>query len=250
MKIRSLLSAIGFGLLSALPGFPSAQAAVYTSGHGDIGVEYLPGTAEFAPHWHLIAGAVVDGVPLVGEAEYEPGEMVARVRGKGSVSGAAAAALGVAPGSLVWRTGSSAYPPNLGFGLEEVGDETDWLEGTITLTLGHVSGPGAVALGQTIPGFGSFLWFASDPDATAMGNRWESGVGSHGHLDWYFSRPGSYAFEWTWSGVYLGGGVPVNVTGTGTFHVEVVPEPGSWGLLGGGLAVAALLGRRARRRAV
>jgi len=250
MKLNPLfrIGLIGAGIFFATARELPLHAAVYTSGHGDIGIEYTPGETEFEPHWHLDAGAIVDGAPLpFGGEEYEPDAVIARLGTRTTASGGIATALGVDSGTAVWRTGSSAYPPNLGFALEEVGMPEDWLDEVITLTLTSVSGPGAVAVSQTIISVGTFVWFSSDIGATVMDNQWDFGVGGHQHLDWYFTLPGMYEFEFSWSGVYIGGETPINVSGEGVFGVQVVPEPGTWALLGGGVIVMGFLRRRLRR---
>ncbi|MGF1678728.1 MAG: hypothetical protein ACFCUX_06000 [Candidatus Methylacidiphilales bacterium] len=57
---------------------PVIAQAIYTSGHGDIGVGYDSVNEAFEPHWHMDAGAVIDGSPLVAGEEYEPDALMAR----------------------------------------------------------------------------------------------------------------------------------------------------------------------------
>ncbi|HWL53145.1 MAG TPA: choice-of-anchor M domain-containing protein [Chthoniobacteraceae bacterium] len=238
------------GLAFAVPGV--AAQSIYTNGHGDLGVEYTPGETEFEPHWHIGAGAMVDGAPLAEGEEFAPGDLVARLSTTSNVGNASVAdALGVSTGTAVYRTGITAYPPNLGFGLEEVGLPDDWLGGAITLTLTGFSGPGQMAISQTVSGLGTFVWFSSLGDGyTVADNEWEFAVGGHQHNDWWFSETGIYEVTFEWSGTYIGGGEPVDVTGAGTFglQVGVIPEPGTWALLAAGGAMLVLLRRRSLAR--
>lgn len=252
MKSKFLLLAgvIGTGFLFNTVSV-HAQA-IYTEGHGDLGVEYTPGETEFEPHWHLGAGAVVDGEPLAEGDEFAPDAAVARLFGTANVSQSSVAnALGVSTGYTAYRTGITAYPPNLGFALEEVGSPDVWagdeFGGIITLTLTGFSGPGKMALSQTIGGFGTYVWFSSLGDSyTVADNSWGMPVGGHIHLDWWFSEAGVYEVTFDWNGTYIGGETPIDVTGSGTFgfQVGVVPEPGTWVLLASGLLTLVILRRR------
>jgi surface-anchored protein len=243
-----MLAAGILGAGSILAAGPARAASIYTAGHGDIGVEYTSGETEFEAHWHLGAGAVVDGSPLGSEAEYEPGDIVGQLSTTTEVSNASvAAALGVATGTTVYRMGNTAYPPNIGFALEEVGADTDWQDGTITLTMTSFSGPGALAISQTISGFGTFVWFSSEGESfTVDDNKWEFGVGGHQHNEWWFTEKGNYEVTFEWNGTYIGAGGPTAVSSSGTFGFQVVPEPGSAGLLAAGLSGMAFLRRRTR----
>lgn len=251
MKTRHthLVAVLAAGTLM-LVGPPATAQFIYTDGHGDMGIEYEPGETEFEPHWHLGAGAVVDGVPLDSGEEFEPDGIVARFSGTANVGPVSLAdALGVGTGYTAYRTGNASYPPNLGFGLEEVGAPGDWLDESITLTLTGFSGPGEMALSQTLgaPFNTTLVWFSSLGDGyTVADNSWDLPVGGHIHLDWWFTEAGFYEVEFTWNGTYIGGGSPVDVTGTGTFGLDVVPEPGVAGLLA--LASVLLMVAALRRR--
>lgn len=235
-----------------LGGLSATAQSVYTAGHGDLGIEYTPGETEFEPHWHLGAGAVVDETPLDNGEEFAPDEIVARFFGTANVGAASlASALGVSTGYTAYRTGNASYPPNLGFGLEEVGSPEGWLDETITLTLTGFSGPGEMALSQTLgaPINQTLVWFSSLGDGyTVDNNSWGLPVGGHIHLDWWFTEMGIYEVEFTWNGTYIGGESPVDISGSGTFglQVGVVPEPGIVGLLASGLLM--LAARRRYRR--
>lgn len=217
-------------------GGPSVAAQfMFTEGHGDMGIGYTPGESVFEPHWHLDAGSVVDGIPLAGSEEFEPGGLVTRFSGTANVGVVSLAdALGVSTGYTAYRTGNASYPPNLGFGLEEVGAPGDWLDESITLTLTGFFGPGEMALSQTLgaPFNMTLVWFSSLGDGyTVSDNSWTLPVGGHVHLDWWFTEAGFYEVGFTWNGTYIGGDSPVEVGGAGTFGLDVVPEPEVAGLL-------------------
>jgi len=245
LKRLMAVSVIGSGLLFAST--PGHTQSIYTDGHGDIGVEYTPGETEFEPHWHIGAGAVVNGEVVEEEEEFAPGDMEARLFGTANVNSPVAEALGVSTGDTAYRTGITAYPPNLGFALEEVGPPEEWLGESITLTLTGFSGPGEMAISQTVSGIGTFIWFSSLSDSyTVADNSWQFAVGGHQHLDWWFSEAGVYEVTFDWNGTYIGGETPIAVTGSGTFgfQVGVVPEPGTWGLTAVGLLLLLTFRRR------
>lgn len=244
-SLRAALLAAAF--LSLLAPRASAQG-YYTAGHGDLGIEYEAGSGEFEAHWHLGAGAVVDGVELSTDDEFAPDEIIGWLNSTSTVSSASvASALGVSTGTTVFRTGITAYPPNVGFALEEVGAPGDWTDGTITLSLAAVSGPGEVAISQTISGIGTLVWFSSvDAGLTSSGNAWSFGVGLHQHLDWFFTEAGFYELTFEWAGEHAIDGL---VTGTGTFGFQVgaIPEPSTYAAFFGAAALGLALWQRRRR---
>lgn len=251
LKTHLLAGLLGAGFLFTTS--PVHAQAIYTEGHGDLGVEYTPGETEFEAHWHIGSGAIVDGQPVPGldGEEFAPDGLVARLTATSSVSNSSvASALGVSTGYTAYRTGITAYPPNLGFALEEIGAPGDWMNETIRLTLTGFSGPGELAISQTIVGLGTFVWFSSLGDGfTVDDNGWEFAVGGHQHLDWWFTEAGIYEIGFTWTGTYIGGENPIDVSGSGTFgfQVDVVPEPGTWGLLMAGLLILGIFGQRRLR---
>lgn len=243
-KVLLLAGVIGAGLCSP---FNSVRAqAIYTEGHGDLGIEYEAGETEFEPHWHLHEGAVVNGAPLAVEEEYAPNELIARTSATASAPAGSADWLGVSPGTTIHRLGSETYEPELGFGFEEL-TESDWLDSTITMTLSgwNPANPGHVALllgtSPGAPVYASTFNIASSENANSWGV--DLGVG-HEHLAWNFSAPGYYELTFTWSGTYIGEGAEpggTSVSGSGTFGVQVVPEPGTWALVGIGFSALLLL---------
>lgn len=243
-KHRSLAASLLAAVL-LLATSASAQA-VYTAGHGDLGIEYEDG--EFHSHWHIGAGATVNGSALSQDTEYEPASLIGFLQGTSAVSNAnVAAALGVSTGTTVFRTGITAYPPNIGFGLEEL-TPSDWQDGTITLALTSFSGPGEVALSQTVNTIGTFVCFSSVGDGVTANsnNTWDFGVGGHQHLDWFFSQAGYHELTFSWTGTHLTDGL---VTGSGTFGFQVgaIPEPSAFALLAGVFSLGLVSLRRPRR---
>lgn len=249
IKLLSLVLATGGCLLanSSLHAQP-----VYTVGHGDFGIEYTPGETEFEPHWHLHEGAVVDGQPLAEEEEYAPADLIAQTSATAPTIAGSATWLGVPTGTTVYRLGSHDYEPEVGFGTEELTD-TDWLDSSITISLSgwSLANPGEIAL---LSGTGpSAVVYAStfDPNASQSGdNTWSIDLGvGHSHPVWYLSAAGVYEVEFTWSGTYIGDGGSTPVTGTGTFTIQAVPEPGIWALLVLGIGTILIFRHRSRKQA-
>lgn len=231
-----------------------AFAALYTSGHGDIGVGYedeeTPGTFELHPHWHLGSTAVVDGAP-VGNApdgeEFDAGDITAAVTTANTAPNNATFndGTGVAAGATIWTLpqGSTPGVPFLGIATEEL-TPADWV-GSITFELGAVtspSGSGHFSLWQS-DGLGglSFFWSTNNELGTVNGdNTLLMAAGGHDHFNYGFSEQGTWDVEITVSGEHVDDGV---VSTTETFSFSVVPEPTSALLCGLGA-----LGFLARRR--
>jgi len=223
----------------------SAQSA-YTGGHGDIGIAFEGGA--FEPHWHLGAGATVDGSPLASEGEYEPGDIFAETSFTRMSPSGLNAGLGVADGTEVYVLGSASYPPNLGFAAEEL-DPSDWI-GDITLTLSGWTTPlgGELAIystnlaGSTV----SDIAFSTyDVGATFSSNSISLTPGDHGHFEWAMTIVGNYDLEFTWEGTHVTEGFQ---SATQTFSASAVPEPATTALLLAA-SVAGLTIFQRRRRA-
>ncbi|MFQ3670524.1 MAG: choice-of-anchor M domain-containing protein, partial [Verrucomicrobiia bacterium] len=196
------------------------------------------------PHWHLDAGAVVNGSPLAAGEEYDPGDLIARTTATRSSPSGLSSIIGVADGSTIYAMGSSAFQPNLGFSAEEL-NAVDWL-GDITVSL----------TSWTIPSGADFALYTTNlagttvvdrifstfaPTATDFSNSFAITPGDHLHFQWGFTTPGTYSFTFQWSGTHVSDGL---ITTSDTFTVEVIPEPSTYALILMGIAVLLWFRRR------
>lgn len=218
-------------LFSALA-LPASAASVITSGHVDApGFGYDAG--EFEPHLHATTGAVIDGVAILSDAEFEPDELIIAVPSTSTIT--------VGGTDYYWLpedelAAEDAGAPFVGFGLEELVN-TDWSGGTVTITLLNFSGPGEFLLWQD-DGLGGQNLFV---DTENNLNSFTLTAGSHSHFNWGFTENSTYTLEFEISGTHLTDGAKSASAG----FTYMVPEPSS-ALLG--LVGAAMAFRR--RRAV
>lgn len=233
----------------------SAQALYYTAGHGDFGVSYTPGDTTFGLHWGLDAGATVDGETLTIHTEYAPDELIAWTTATNTTPSNSASWLGVTGGSTVYRLGTDSYPPNLGFNSSGAGSDEQWFDSTLNITLVGWTTPegGEVAFLSGSTPSASTLFSTYDPGSTINDNTWEFDMGvGHAHLVGYFSVAGTYELTFNWSGTYIGDGTiePVEVSGTGTFVIQVgeiaVPEPATYAAIFGVATLALAMWRHHR----
>lgn len=221
----SLLTAALLGVaVFFLPQTDAQTPDVYTAGHGDLDITFS-GSA-YVPRWNLDAGATVNGSPLASTATYASAALIADSNATSTTPSTSLTWLGVPGGTTVYRLGNASYPPNLGFATH-IGSDSDWLNSTITITLSGWSpaNPGAVAL-RSGTSSSAVTWFSTYAPSNTVNsdNTWDFDVGvGHAHLVWYFSAPGYYELEFTWSGTYVGGGGSVPVSGTSTFGFHVGP---------------------------
>ena len=225
-----------------LSAFPAVGAALYTSGHGDIGIAYDAGALE--PHVHLHDGTVVNGMPVNnppdGE-EYAPEDIVMFVSNP-SVARPAGAQwdfIGTSASNPVWFLPQTedVNKPWLGIASEEL-DPLDWT-GPLTITLTGVSGPGDFSLYNTDV-FGVPTVRMASSNGITGADVVSHAAGSHYHANYAFTAPGMYEVTFLISGTHSTDGA-VSASATYTFGVTV-PEPGSAAL--GLLAAATLLRRR------
>jgi surface-anchored protein len=244
MKPKTLFAVGILGAGSLLTSGQAHAASIYTSGHGDIGAGYDASAKEFEPHWHMHGGAVVDGTPLGADTEFEPGDLIALTTATRLSPNGLSAGIGVADGTQIYATGSAAYPPNIGFGVEEL-DPLDWT-GDITVTLSGWSIPSGAAFamydtniaGTTVV---DMAFSSVNPASTFASNSFTMIPGDHTHFQWGFTQPGTYTVDLTWTGTH---GVDGAISTTESFSIQVVPEPSGVALLGIGLGALALRRRR------
>lgn len=216
-----------FAIVTLAMSLPLQAASLISGGHLDgpaFGYDSLDG---FEPHFHNEGGAdgaILDGVRITDETEYEPDELIIFVRPTSTTT------LGLTTYYWLPETEGAAFANNvpfIGIGLEEL-NPLDWVGGTLTLTLLNFSGPGDFRLWQD-DGFGGAVDFV-DTDGGALS--FDLAADSHTHYNWGFTELGTYQLEWGISGEHVTDGLQ---SGSGTF-TYAVPEPstaifGAFGLL-------------------
>lgn len=215
-----------------------AFSAVYSAGHGDIGIAYEDERSGpvFFFHYHLGSTATLDGSP-VGNApdglEFEPSDITLLVPQSTMLTMPNNPTLnsgtGVAAGGSIWilpRDEASGVP-FLGFATEEL-VQAEWTGG-ITFALGAVtspSGSGNFSLWSpgSLGGF-DFQFSTNNPSGTANGNNtFALSIPTHRHYDLGFSEVGTWDIEMTVSGTHVADGFQ---SSTRNFSFTVVPEPTS-----------------------
>lgn len=232
-------------IVLSLLSLSAAKGAIYTTGHGDIGIAYEAG--EFDLHVHLHSGAVVDGVTLGADAEYETGDLYVYVPNP-SISRPGSSAfdpIGITAGQPLWLIPAVQDPdkPFFGVGAEEL-TAAEWT-GNIQLKLTAISGSGADAGGEISlwnnDTFGSPNFYWSSVDGLSIADTLSVIPGSHAHYNIAFTQPGIYDVTVEATGTNVDDGL---IFGTATYQFAVaatpVPEPttGFWGLTALGLAGA------------
>jgi surface-anchored protein len=247
----------------------SARAEVWSAGHGDIGVAYDPlDPTAFEMEVHAEQGATIDGVVISdqnGQA-FEPGDVTIRVPttanlgradnptgfwtglpGNGyNFTGSQYDALGVPVGSPLWvlsPTGADADhygTPFLGWATEEgfTGESFGNITFTPTSFTAPAGGTMAVYEGSTQ------LWVLEDGDTSFTGDSFSVPAEGHVHRTVFFTEPGIYQVGIQAAG--LNGAT--QVSGSGVYTFQVVPEPSTLALAALAAAAALPLARRLRRR--
>ena len=236
MKLKSLLT---LGLILPI----SAQAAsLLTGGHMDgpaFGyvsnadvVENPLLTLGFEPHLHNEGGAdgaIIDGVRETDPSEYEPGDVTIVVP-ELSVTTLSSINYYWLPETEL--DASANGTPFLGIGIEEL-VPGDWIDGTVSLKLGSISGPGDFLLWQDDGFGGANVFFDSAGDSFTLA------AGSHTHYNWGFTEKGTYELEFEISGDHV---VDDFQSASGLYTFQVIPEPTT--TLLGAFGALALLRRR------
>ena len=242
-------------LLFSLLAYPSSFGAIWTSGHGDIGIGFVSNQLE--PHFHFHGEeddhdddddhehgeeehAVIDGAEPTQE-EYGIGELTIRLRGPAQPgagiadSGAALVYLLAQDEGLADELGS----PWMGLAVEEI-SQGIFLNDLVTVSLVNVSGPGVFSLWNT-DAFGGDSVLLSSALGSEAPNQLDLALEpGHYHFNLGFSKQGSYDVTLRSEGVLAEGVASEDFT----VRFDVVPEPSSLFLLALG-AVVALRRRRA-----
>ncbi|MEM8541636.1 MAG: choice-of-anchor M domain-containing protein [Pseudomonadota bacterium] len=249
------------GAICAMSSDASAQLMEYSTGHGDIGIEYIEGAtpvdAELELHWH-IEGGTVDGT-MYGDEEFEAEDLVAITSLKAQrPAGDVWDAIGNNGGDTFWflpqsnSAADNADVPFLGLASEEMildpanaGDPpiNPWVS-DLTWTFELNSGPGEFSIWQSDG--------VSDPDffvSSAEGiTTFTNGVGGHDHFNYGFTALGDYDIQITVSATHDNGTASTAddfvVSDSRSFAFSAVPEPSSFALL----ASLGLVGMMRRRR--
>lgn len=237
-------------LLSALlsTSTPILAQNVYTSGHADIGVAFEDegGGAALFLHGHLGNGAIVDGESLTGDGlELAPGEFTTLVPESQRTTLPPGVYTPTGHAGELWLLPATnvADVPFLGFATEEL-ETSEW--SAITFSLESVvspSGLGHFSVWQNgVFGEPNFFFSTAEPSSTLNGdNTLIMAPGGHDHYNMAFTEAGVWEVTLTVTGEHATEG---EFSDTGTFRFQVVPEPGSAGLL---LLGASLLGLSRRR---
>ena len=232
MKLHLIIALVAGA--SASPAF----SALFTSGHGDIGIAYEEEPGEpsvFFLHNHVSPNGVVDGMSG-SDQEFAAGDstIVVPLTTMGTQSDSQLDAGTGVSGGPIWALSDSSTEaaaqgaPFLGFAAEEL-TPSDWdATAMITFTLGSVtspSGSGSFSAWNR-DGFGNPLFFLSTEGAglTENNNTITIPAGTESHFNLGFSEPGNWGIEFTVAGTHVVDGPQ---SSTGTFNFTVVPEPSS-----------------------
>lgn len=232
--------------IAALPR-PAAATALFTAGHGDVGIVYEDGALQFELH-----------VEDAGVA-YDPGEaaiVVPAAALENRKSSPAYDAIGVAANAPFYKLAQGSFEaateqlPFVGLAAEEV-PLGIFKNNLLRLSLVSVEGPGHFSLWRetaTGPGFESRPGFVGIPLASSDGVDAIDHVflpaSLHEHANWGFTERGTYFVTLRAEGELLSG---ETLAGEGTFRFDVVPvsEPASLYLAA---SAAALVWRSRRKR--
>ncbi|MBM3902966.1 MAG: PEP-CTERM sorting domain-containing protein [Verrucomicrobia bacterium] len=216
-------------LIAVLGSAATAQTPTLSSGHADIGIGFEDGAFDLHVHDEDT------------DTEYTPSGVFLGV-GAAAFTTTPAALSALAPiGSSLWVLPKDQRPDllYLGFGTDEL-NPADW-SGKISLTLTSVSGPGNFGI-YDVGAFGNIQIQMNSADGISAGDKLELQPGSHGHYNLTFTAPGTYSIGLQASGTHLTDGLITSDTANYTF--TVVPEPGTYALVGLGLVALLVLGPR------
>ncbi|MCC3763112.1 choice-of-anchor M domain-containing protein [Glycomyces sp. TRM65418] len=174
-------AAAAAAVLTAAPATAAeTRCAILSEGHVDVfGLAYEEGELELHVH---------DGE---NDVEYAPHEVLLQVADEAQTTVPADYGFIGAPGSKVWILPDTDVEGLLfaGWGAEEIA-AGDFVDDTVTFTVHDAEGRGDVAL-YTVDDFGGAdVLFDSDEGAGS----WDATAGSHGHMNWAFTKAGLYRF--------------------------------------------------------
>ena len=222
-------------LVACIMAAPSTVCAItpIATGHTDVGIAYEGGA--FDLHVHDEENGV----------EYSPADALLVVRsqalqsspgGDYSFLGPVGTPVGILPKT---QNPELLY---LGIGAEEL-IPADWT-GNIEFSLKSVSGPGSFYLWDTDI-FGKPEVKMDSANGIGPGDVVSVVPGSHSHLNWGFSAPGTYSISFEAAGINVADG-PQN-SGPVAYSFQVVPEPGEVALGMVGLVALAFTIRNRKR---
>ncbi|MCR9291700.1 MAG: choice-of-anchor M domain-containing protein [bacterium] len=232
----------------------SASAAIYVTGHADIGVGFEDGGLHLHLHAEDEIGLFGGGTLPAGE--YEPGDFMIGVPNPsiGRPAGSQWNFLASAADAPVWFLPQSSDPdkPFLGMGTEELMVSEGW---TTPLTwtfnsISKVSGEDSEFAIWQNDSFGNPQVFASSLVPTAEGNSWTQTAFSHDHFNFGFTGQGIYEVNFSIAGTNAGTGsiAAGDYFDRASFRFatgSAVPEPNSLAML---ICVAAGAVRSRRRK--
>jgi surface-anchored protein len=247
--------ALAFLAIAALTPGHVLAAAIWSAGHGDIGVAFDPVTSgtTFEMELHVGNGATVDGsqVTEVNGVVYEPGDAVVLVpvtanlkaiqSGSNAVWGgdtagydfvATGSSLGVGEGGNLWVLSFDEFDTDY-YGTPFLGWATE--EGFAGKSFGAVSFTPFSFTSPTGANFGIFgddlspLWILNHGDTNFSGDVFSSPADSHVHKVLAFTQPGIYQIGIRATSLLDG---TTTVVGEGVYTFQVVPEPSSVVLAG------------------
>lgn len=245
--MKQTLKTTSFALAALAFAFSSAvHGAIWTSGHGDLGIGYEAGKLE--PHWHL--GEDNETVVIDGNSqthpdgfEYDSDQITPETDlTEARLAGSAWDFIGVGSGETFYLFPQSSNPtvPFLGIGTEEL-TPADWST-NITLTLTGATGPGEFSLYTESLGTPTIYMSTFDGGITGA-DAVSVPADSHTHYNWAFTEVGSYDLTFQITGTHVTDGAK---TANATYTFSVVPEPASAGFLMGITGLLYVLGRRKR----